>query len=99
MTYPPLFAKFQEELLQFISTKNSINDITKMIPNLEEIYKRYRDLIYYKKVHFSELVFTKRISKVVINISLTKKRKTIERCVIQLLSNNGKSLFAGQEIK
>jgi len=46
-----------------ISTKNSIKDIIKIIPDLEGIYKRYRDLIYYKKVHFTELVFTKRSSK------------------------------------
>jgi len=95
---PSLFAKFQGELLQSVSTKNSIKDIIKIIPDLEGIYKRYRDLIYYKKVHFSELVFTKRISKDS-DEYFNKERKTIESCVIQLLSNNGKSLFAGQEIK
>jgi len=95
---PSLFAKFQGELLQSISTKNNIKDIIKIIPDLEGIYKRYRDLIYYKKVHFSELVFTKRISKDS-DEYFNKGRKTIESCVIQLLSNNGKSLFAGQEIK
>ena len=95
---PPLFIMFQEELLQKISCADSIDDIKRMIPILEDIYKKYIDLIYYKKVHFSELVFTKRISK---NSDgyFNKRRKTIESCVIQLLSNNGKSLFAGQEIK
>jgi DNA polymerase-2 len=44
-------------------------------------------------------VFTKRISKDSDEYFNNKKRKTIESCVIQLLSNNGKSLFAGQEIK
>jgi DNA polymerase I len=95
---PPIFAKFQEELLQKMSFAYSIDDIIKILPNLEDIYKRYRDLIYYKKVHFSELVFTKRISKDS-DEYLDKKRNTIESCVIQLLSNSGKSLFAGQEIK
>ena len=42
-------------------------------------------------------MFTKRISKD--SDEYFNKRKTIESCVIQLLSNNGKSLFAGQEIK
>ena len=46
-----------------MSCADSIDDIKRIIPDLEEIYKKYRDLIYYKKVHFSELVFTKRISK------------------------------------
>jgi DNA polymerase-2 len=68
-----------------------------MIPLLEGIYKKYRDLIYYRKIHFSELVFTKRISKD--SVEYFNNRNTIESCVIQLLSNNGKSLFAGQEIK
>lgn len=94
---PSLFAKFQGELLQSIYTKNSIKDIIKIIPDLEGIYKRYRDLIYYKKVHFTELVFTKRISKD--SDEYSNKRKTIESCIIHILSNNGKSLFAGQEIK
>ena len=65
---------------------------------MEGIYKRYRDLTYYKKVHFTELVFTKRSYKDS-NEYLDKKRITIESCIIYLLSNRGKSLFAGQEIK
>jgi len=69
-----------------------------MIPLMEGIYKKYRDLIYYRKIHFSELVFTKRISKDT-DEYLDKKRNTIESYVIHLLLNNGKSLFAGQEIK
>jgi hypothetical protein len=81
-----------------ISTKNSIKDIIKIIPDLKGIYKRYRDLTYYKKVHFTELVFTKRSFKDS-NEYLDKKRITIESCIIYLLSNRGKSLFAGQEIK
>jgi DNA polymerase I len=93
---PPLFAKFQEELLQKMSYADSIDDVKIMMPLLEEIYKNYIDLIYYKKVHFSELVFTKRISK---DSDEYSKRNTIESCVINLLSNNGKSLYAGQEIK
>ena len=95
---PPLFAKFQSELLQKMSCADSIDDVRRMIPTLEKIYKKYRDLIYYKKVHFSELVFTKRISKDT-DKYLDKKRNTIESCIIHMLSINGKSLFAGQEIK
>jgi len=94
---PPFFAKFQEALLQKMSCANGIDDVRRMIPRLEEIYKKYRELIYYKKIHFSELVFTKRISKD--SDEYSNKRKTIESCIIHILSNNGKSLFAGQEIK
>ena len=81
-----------------MSYADSIDDVRREIPLLEEIHKKYRDLIYNKKVHFSELVFTKRISKDT-DEYLDKKRNTIESCVIHQLYNNGKSLFAGQEIK
>ena len=93
----PLFSKFQDELLQKMSCADNMDDIKRMISILEDIYKKYNDLIYYKKVHFSELVFTKRISKD--SDEYSNKRNTIESCVIRLLLNNGKSLFAGQEIK
>ena len=81
-----------------MSFANRVDEVKRMIPYLEEIYKKYRDLIYYKKVHFSELVFTKRISKDS-DEYFNKERNTIENCVIRLLCNNWKSLFAGQEIK
>ncbi len=43
--------------------------------------KNIEDLIYYKKVHFSELVFTKRISKD--SDEYSNKRNTIKSCVIR----------------
>jgi DNA polymerase I len=94
---PPLFAKFQTELLQKMSYADSIEDIKRMIPDLEDIYKKYKDLIRNKKVHFSELVFSKRISKN--SDEYFNKRKTIENCVIQLLYNKGKSLLQVKKSK
>jgi DNA polymerase, archaea type len=93
---PPLFIKFQNELLQTISRANSIKEITLMLPVLENIYNKYQYAIFSKKVYYMDLIFTKRISKDSIKYS---NRKTIESCVIQLLLNNGKLKHAGEEIK
>jgi DNA polymerase-2 len=43
-----------------------------------------------------DLVFTKRISK---DTEEYSNRDTIENCLLNLLSNNGKTLHAGEEIK
>lgn len=93
---PPLFIKFQNELLQSMSYANNIDEAKQMLPILKSIYNKYRYLIHSKKVHYLDLVFTKRISN---GSNEPSKRKTIESAVIQLLSNNGKVLHAGEEIK
>jgi len=67
---PPLFAKFQEELLQKMNFADNIDDIKKMIPRLEEIYIKYRDLIYYKKFTFLNLYLPREFLKIVLNISI-----------------------------
>jgi DNA polymerase-2 len=95
---PPLFAKFQLELLQKMSSIDNIDQIKITMSDLENVYKKYRDLIYNRQVHLSELVFTKRISKDSKEY-LNNKRNTIENCVINILFDYGKSLSAGQEIK
>ncbi len=93
---PSLFTKFQNELLQAISHTCSIDDVIRMIPNLENVHNKYQNAIYFKKVHYMELAFAKRISK---DSKEYTNRRTIESCVIQLLSNNGKRIHAGEEIK
>lgn len=116
---PPLFSRFQNELLQYLSTKDNIDETVKsLLPSLEKIYKKYRDLLNDNKrsVHFSDLVFTKRISKNSDGYSFNddssssnsnsnsrrkekRKRKTIESCIVNILSDYGKSLSVGQEIR
>jgi len=93
---PSLFVKFQDELLQTMSTFNSIDELRQSLPILEQIYNKYRNLILSRKVSYSDLVFTKRISK---NSDEYTDRKTIENCVIKILSNHGRSLYAGEDIK
>jgi DNA polymerase, archaea type len=93
---PPLFIKFQNELLQTIAKANSIKEIVRMHPILKNIYNKYQYAIFSRKVSYMDLIFTKRITKDSVNYS---NRKTIESCVIQLLINEGNLKHAGEEIK
>jgi DNA polymerase, archaea type len=93
---PKLFIYFQEELMKIMSVHNNIHEITKCLPILESVYKKYINLICSKKISYTDLIFTKRISKAGNEYA---DRKTIENCVLKRLSSNGKSLNAGEEIK
>ena len=93
---PELFVHFQEELMKIMSAHNNIHEITKCLPILESVYKKYINLICSKKISYTNLIFIKRISKASNEYA---DRKTIENCVLKRLTNNGKSLNAGEEIK
>lgn len=93
---PQLFVNFQNELLQLMSTCNNVDEIVKILPILELVYKKYIDLVQSNKVPYTDLIFTKRISK---NSNEYSDRKTVENCIIKILSNNGKLLYAGEMIK
>ncbi len=93
---PPLFIKFQNELLEAMSNYNSVTKIKQNLSDLKNIHKKYKDLILSRRIHHSELAFTKRITK---NSNGYFKRKTLESGIIHILLNNGKWLHAGEEIK
>ena len=93
---PELFVYFQEELMKIMSAYSNIHEITKCLPILESIYKKYINLICTKKISYTDLIFTKRMSKASNEYA---DRDTIENCVLKQLTNNGKSLNAGEEIK
>jgi len=79
-----------------MSEFDNINEIKQKLSSLEKIYNKYKILVSSRKVSYSDLVFTKRISK---NSDGYSTRKTIESSVIRILSKNGISLYAGEEIK
>jgi len=93
---PQLFVNFQEELMMIMSAYNNIHEITKSLPILENVYQKYINLIRSKKISYTDLIFTKRLSK---ESNEYSDRKTIENCVLKRLSSDGKSLNAGEEIK
>ncbi len=93
---PQIFIDFQDELLQAISRFNRVEEIKQSTHALDDIYNKYQNLIFSRKVSLSDLTFTKRISK---GIDEYSSRDTIENCVLKILSDNGKFLHAGEEIK
>ncbi|MEJ7640946.1 MAG: DNA polymerase domain-containing protein [Candidatus Nitrosocosmicus sp.] len=93
---PQLFIDFQYELLQALSRFNSVGEIKQSTHVLEDICNKYQSLILSGKASHSDLAFTKRISK---DTDEYSSRDTLENCVLKILSNKGKSLHAGEEIK
>lgn len=93
---PPLFVNFQQELVNIMSTCGNINEIIIKMSLLEKIYKKYMNLLVSKKVKYTDLIFTKRISK---NSNEYTNRKTVENCILKKLADRGKHLHAGEQIK
>lgn len=93
---PPLFTKFQEELMKTMSTCENINEILQRLSELERIYHKYANFLISHKVSHTDLIFTKRISK---NSDDYEDRRTIENCVLKRLKNEGKTLRAGEQIR
>lgn len=93
---PQLFVKFQEELINIMSNWENVNEIINNLPLLEKIHKKYIDMIVLKEVEYTDLIFTKRISK---NSDEYANRKTVENCVLKRLSENNTLLYAGEHMK
>jgi DNA polymerase-2 len=93
---PQFFINFQQELVNIMSSCGNINEIMVKIPQLEKIYKKYRNLLISRKVNYTDLIFTKRISK---NSNDYANRKTVENCVLKKLAERGKHIQAGEQIK
>jgi DNA polymerase-2 len=93
---PPLFVNFQEELMRVMSYCENVKEIKEKYLVLEEVHKKYVDLLNSGDVDYADLKFTKRISK---NSNEYGDRKTIENGVIKKLFLNGKSLHAGEQIE
>ena len=93
---PPFFINFQQELVSIMADCGNINEIMAKIPQLEKIYKKYRNQLVSRKVNYTDLIFTKRISK---NSNDYANRKTIENCVLKKLAERGKHLHAGEQIE
>jgi DNA polymerase-2 len=79
-----------------MSNCRNINEIIVILPQLEEIYDKYRNLLLSREVNHTDLIFTKRISK---NSNEYANRKTLENCVLKRLADRGKHLHAGEQIK
>jgi DNA polymerase-2 len=93
---PKLFVNFQQELMETMANCENITEILNRLSILEKIFQKYAGLLSSNKISYTDLIFTKRISK---NSNDYENRNTVENCVLKILSKEGKSLSAGEQIK
>ena len=94
----PLFLKqCQNEILDIISTGNSIKDVKKnQIPKAIKKIKIFLSLLKNHEVELNDLVFTKQLSK---DHNQYKNKNTLENSAIKQLEMNGEKLKAGQTVQ
>ena len=94
---PPLFAKFQNEILEIMAEGNSIREVQMLMPAVFRHFEKYKQLLRGRKVAIEELAFAKRRSKDFNEYQL--KRNTIENDAMSHLSREGKSIIGGQILR
>jgi DNA polymerase-2 len=93
---PPLFDKFQAEILKIIAAGNTIQEVKVLLmPKVKETFCRYVQLLKEGKVPLEELVFTKQLSK----DSHDYVMNTCESAALHQLQSEGKSLHAGEVLQ
>ena len=93
---PPLFDKFQAEILKIIAAGNTIQEVKVLLmPKVKETFCRYVQLLKEGKVPLEELVFTKQLSK----DSHDYVMNTCESAALHQLRSEGKSLHAGEVLQ
>jgi len=94
---PPLFAKFQNEILEIMAAGNSIREVQMLMPAVFEHFQKYKQLLKDREVPLEELVFTKHRSKDLNEYQIN--RNTVENNAMTQLSREGKSLKGGQILR
>lgn len=60
---PPLFSRFQSEVLQIMAKGNNIKEVKALMPQVQELFARYSHELKQGRVPLAELLFTKMLSK------------------------------------
>ena len=94
---PSIFAKFQNEILQIMTSGNTIEDVQSLMPIVFEHFEKYRQLLKNRAIPIEELAFSKRRSKDFNEYDL--KRKTVENSAMVQLNREGKSIIGGQILR
>lgn len=93
---PPLFARFQQEVLAIMAKGNSIAEVKSLMPKVRKAFERFATDIRSGQVPLGDLVFTKNLSK---DVGQYNDRKTIENDSMTQLFREGKALKAGQALR
>jgi DNA polymerase-2 len=93
---PPLFVKFQTEILEIMAQGDSVGEVKALMPRVQDIFQKYVLLLKQGKVLVEDLVFTKQLSR---NSEEYQDRNTIEHSAIEALAREGEMLRAGETVK
>lgn len=93
---PPLFAKFQHEILETMARGGDIAEVRSLMGHVQQAFDMYASLIKSDNVPAADLVFTKYLSK---DAGQYLDRDTEENYSMSQLVDEGKSLKAGQALR
>lgn len=93
---PIFFSNYQQLILDMIAKADTVNEVKSMLPEIYQTFQKHLTILKQRKVPLNELVFTKRTSK---SYNEYENRNTVENNAISNLSEEGKSLRAGEILK
>jgi DNA polymerase, archaea type len=94
---PSLFAKFQNEILEIMSSGSNIKEVRALMPEVFQRLEEYKYMLKDRTIPIEDLVFSKRCSKDYNEYDLN--RNTTENDAMVQLSKEGKSLIGGQILR
>jgi DNA polymerase, archaea type len=92
---PPLFSKFQHEVLEIMARGNNVREVKALMPQVRYLFLHYRQALKSGKVPLVDLIFTKMLSK----DSDAYSANTIETSAIFQLTDEGESMRAGEVLQ
>jgi DNA polymerase elongation subunit (family B) len=93
---PPLFEKFQLEILKIMTRGNTIAEVKALMPQVKNMFEKYARLLQDKRVPVDDLIFVKNVSK---DADQHSERNTVENDALNRLAKEGRMLKAGQTLK
>ena len=92
---PPLFARFQREVLQIMAQGNTVKEVKALMPKVQDRFLEYKQELQDGRVPLTDLLFTKMLSKASDEYSVN----TVETGSMHQLQDEGKSMRPGQALQ
>jgi DNA polymerase-2 len=89
---PPLFSQFQRKALQIMAQGDNVEQVKALMPQVRELFLKYKKQLQDGRVPLEDLAFTKMLSKGSDEYTVS----TVETESIDQLSDEGKTMRAGQ---
>ena len=90
---PPLFARFQREALQIMAQGDTVEQVKTLMPNVQDLFMKYRQELQDGKVPLADLLFKKMLSKTEYAVN------TVESGSFYQLQDEGKLMRPGQVLQ